>query len=277
MKQTTFEGKVHEAWTYVMDIALFNYSLMFMTAFLAFVLLFALLGIGMYLSVLPAVLVVFAAYMLNRRKQHPLQILEKGNPALRDRLSAAYDNKDQDNFVVKELIRDTNYYLEDLRTDSFFNLRKTGTYVGISIVIVFILLSLMFFGLGIGLPGLFGGVGNSNGGSQGSGSGGSNGGGSANGAGDTSTSQEATLGQGSSQNIYGDVSIAKIEGKNMELEMHPEYGEEGSAGSGTNEKPPGTGIEDNSVQATAAESYAENIPVELEGAIRRYFEKLAGE
>lgn len=276
MESRNFEAKVHEAWTSVTDISLFNYSLLFITVFLVFVLVFALLDVWIYLSLLPAGATVLASYLLKRRGERPLQTLEMGNPALRDRLSAAYDNKGKGNIVVKELIRDTSYYLDDLRTDAFFDVRKTEAYIAVSIIVVFILLSLMFFGPGgFGLPGLFGGDGSS--GSEGTSSGNSENSGSIEGSSDIPQTEDVTLGTGPPQDIYGTPSIAKIEGKDMDLEMHPEYGEEGGVGSNLDTGQSASQVASGTVQSTAAEAYRETIPVELEGAIRQYFEKLAEE
>jgi len=64
----------------------------------------------------------------------------------------------------------------------------------------------------------------------------------------------------------------------MELEIHPEYGEGGDFDMEETEGQEKIDeIRDGFTEATAAESYTENIPVELEGVVRKYFEKLTEE
>jgi hypothetical protein len=253
------------------DIALFDYALLFMTTLLASVLLLMLIDATLYLAPALTGVALAAYYLRGRRHYDPVRSIEKGNPALRERLSAAYDNRSKENLVVRELVKEVAYDLENVNTGAFLDRGRTNAYVVASIIIVFILLSLLFAGFeGLNLGGLMGGSGGSGGSSQGKGSGGGGGGGGQ--AGESESSQEETVGQGSSQNIYGDSSIARIEGQELELEIHPEYGEtEGFDMGGDGE---GISGMEGYVQATAAETYGENLPVELEGSIRRYFEKL---
>jgi len=260
------------------DISLFGYALLFIFAFLASVLFCLLFGVGIHFAFLPPVVAIVALYIKDSRSADALKAVEKGNRALRERLSAAYDNRDKENLVVKELVREVAYDLDDVRTDAFMDRGRTNAFIIGSIIIVFILISLLFAGFeGFGGPGLFGGSGGTgSGGSEGQGTGGGSGGGGANEAGEEESSQETTIGAGPRQDIYGDASIAQIEGQDLELEIHPEYGETSEF---DNEVPEGgeavQNIRAGFVQATAAESYTENIPVELEDSVREYFERLA--
>jgi len=276
MAKDDFEERLRKAWVSVLDIELFNYSLLFITMLLVFVLAFALLGILVLFSLVPAAGITIAAYIRDKRRQSFLRVMEEGNRDLKDRLSAAYDNREKTNFIVSDLVRDATGYLSDFRTDEFLNVGRTSEYVVTSIIIIFILISLMLFSPGgFGLPGLFGGGGGS-GGSQGTGAG-SGGGSGSSGSGESPTTQDTSLGMGGPQDIYGAPSIAKIEGSELELEIHPEYGEQSGFDSDDPAKPTLNDVEPGFVQATAAESYTENIPVELESSIREYFEKLAEE
>jgi len=278
LKDDIITDKLQEPLRALWDISLFGYALLFIFVFLASVLACLLLGFGVHFAFLPPVAIVVVKYIKDSKNADALKSVEKGNSSLRERLSAAYDNRDRENLVVKELVREVAYDLDDVRTDAFMDRGRTNAYIIASIIIVFILISLLFAGFeGFGGPGLFGGWGGTgSGGNEGQGTGGGSGGGGANEAGEEESSQETTIGAGPRQDIYGDSSIAQIEGQDLELEIHPEYGETSEF---DNEVPEGgeavQNIQAGFVQATAAESYTENIPVELEDSVREYFERLA--
>jgi len=71
--------------------------------------------------------------------------------------------------------------------------------------------------------------------------------------------------------------VATIEGEKIQMEIHPEYGDElgiDESGKPKTETPFST-ISSAGYEAVSAESYQENIPVEDETVVRKYFEKLA--
>jgi len=273
-----FEERIHENLIKMRKISLFRYALIFITSLLVSFLALFILGMWIYAAFIPACLIVGVLYLLGRRYLTPIRDMERGNPVLEERLRTAYDNQERDNIITRGLVREVSYDLTDVSSDAFINMKRVNTYVAVSIIVVFILLFLLFAGFGgLGLGGLFGGGGGGgSGGVQGEGSGTGGGGGGLSDVGEMESSQETSIGQGPPENIYGDQSIAQIDGQDMELEMHPEYGEYGDfdmeGGEGGAEE-----IRKGFVQATAAESYTENIPVELEGVVRKYFERLAEE
>jgi hypothetical protein len=277
MKSDELEARVQKVLSFMWDVSLFYYALLFVCSFLVSVLVLYILGIWIYFAFAISVVVVATYFFLWTRGNNALKEMIRGNPRLRDRLEAAYDNRDRENIITRDLIRDVNFELSNIRTDVFVDVKKAGAYITISIIAVFLLISLLFLGFeGFGLPGLFAGSGGGgSGGTEGEGSGTGAGGGGTSGTGDVESSQDTSMGQGSSDDIYGDSSIASIDGEERELEMHPEYGEHGDfdfdgseGGENVDE------IKDGYVQATAAESYTENIPIELEETVRKYFEKL---
>lgn len=279
-KKDGLELRVGKAASLLLDISLFEYALVFITAFLASLLLLAVFGISIFHSFVPAAAAVVMAYIARRAKDKTstLEKIERGNPLLKDSLRAAYDNRKNDNLIVRELVRDVSYNLEDLQTDSYLSLRRTNFYVITSIILVFLILGLMFIGFeGLGLTGFFGGGGGGSGSSESNSQGSGSGGGGTEGSGDTKDSQDTSIGQGGPQDIYGDVSIARIEGNDMDIEIHPEYGEGNEIADSDDSGGRAAEIQEGFIQATAAESYVENIPAELEGAVRRYFEKLVEE
>ena len=272
-----FEERIHANLIKMRKISLFRYALIFITSLLVAFLILFILGVWVYLAFIPACLIVVVLYLLGRRYLNPIKEMERGNPVLEERLRTAYDNREKDNIITRGLVREVSYDLNDVSGDAFINMKRVNTYVAVSIIVVFILLFLLFAGFGgLGLGGLFGAGGGGRGGTQGEGSGTGGGGGGMADVGDMESSQETSIGQGPPENIYGDQSIAQIEGQDMELEMHPEYGEYGDFDMRGDEGGADE-IRKGFVQATAAESYTENIPVELESVVRKYFERLAEE
>jgi len=179
MEEIEFEERLHKNLDTIWDIALFNYALLFITSFLVFGVVFVVLGFLVYYGLFPAIIVVAVTFLRRRKAENQIKIVEKGNPVLEERLSAAYDNIEKDNFIVRGLVREVSSNLNKVKTDSFLNISKIKKYVGISIICVFILLFLLLSGYkGLGLDGFLGsGQGGHGGGNQGTGSGTGSGGG----------------------------------------------------------------------------------------------------
>jgi len=251
----------------VKKISLFDITLPSVVAFLAFALILIVFKIEFYYSVIPTAFVI-AFFAFRKHKENPLRALERTNPNLRERLRTAYDNRSKDNFIVRDLMRDMSKELLNINTDRLLNFQKTTVYVSIIIVLVFILLALTFLD--------FQGVDNL--GDSPSGSGGGSGGGTSTDISNQQTSPDSSAGVRASTDIYGDRSVATIEGEELELELHPEYGGENEIGE---EETMGEGevnnVRSTFVQSTAAESYTENIPTRLEEIVRTYFQRLTEE
>jgi hypothetical protein len=277
MNPQDFERKLNEVLGLIWDIKIFDYAVVFIMCLLISVLVLFVLGISIYYSFIPSAVIVAGIYIVKGRNEDHIQIMEGGNPALKERLETAYDNrKREDNFIVRELMREVTADLNNIHSDAFLDIKRVNSYVAVSVIVVFILLSLLFLGFeGVGLPGLFGSFGGGDGGNSGTGSGSGGGGGGAEDAGDVETAQDKSIGKGPPQDIYADRSIAKIEGQELEMEIHPEYGEQEGVDQTASSRGKAEDIAEGFVQATAAESYDEDIPVELESVVRKYFEKLA--
>ncbi len=269
------DQRVRSAVRKVLDVKLFEYSLLAMAAFLVSALVFMVFMISPYMAFVPAACATAFAYYREGWGDAPIRAIERGNPALRDRLSAAYDNKDSPNFIVRGLMGEVARDMDEMRTDAFLNTKRVDTYVGISIICVFAILSLLFTGFrGFDLPGAFGSIISPTASrSQAS----TGGGGGSGGEGEPIETAKSSSGMGASQDIYGDVSMATLQGQDMELELHPEYGEGEDLGVGEeHEELPGE-WGDGILEPSAAETYSENIPAELERAVRAYFDRLAEE
>lgn len=262
----------------IKKISLFEISLPSIVAFLAFALILIVFKIEFYYSTLPTALVV-VFLLIRKSRENPLRSLEWTNPNLRERLRTAYDNRNKDNFIVRDLMRDMSKELLNMNTDRLLNFQRTTVYISITVALVFILLVLTFTGFE-GISPLLGGPSSSAGGGGGGSSTDSSGGGG--GGSDDSSSQETSpesgAGGGEATNIYSDRSIARIEGEELELELHPEYGGENEiGGEETRGQEEVNEIRNTFVQSTAAESYTENIPTRLEEIVRNYFQRLTEE
>ena len=249
----------------------FFVMLIFLIAFLVF----SVIGIDFQWAFAVA-LVGFAVILIkNKSRLSALRTLESGNPKLREKLRTAHDNKGTDNVIVASLVEDVSKDLKAFDNSAFFDVKKTSTYIFLSILLVFLLLSMMFVGFeGLDISIILGSSSSSGGGTGGGGSGA---GGSGSGGAGEDTDPQGGLGSASAD-IYGAPSIAIIEGQEIEMEIHPEYGGE----SGLNEEESTSseaveGIRNSFVYGSAAESYSENIPVQLEEVVRAYFEKVTAE
>ena len=274
-----FIEEVSEGRGLVKKIYLFEIMLPSAIAFLVFAILFIFFKTEFYYSAIPTAFVV--AFLVFRKfRENPLRALERANPNLRERLRTAYDNRREDNFIVRDLMRDMSRELLNINTERLLNFQRTTVYISIIIVLIFILLLLTFMnfeGLGpiLGEPSASSGGGAGGGGGVGTDSSGGGGRGESS---SEETSPQSGAGGGEATDIYSDRSVARIEGEELELELHPEYGGENEIGE---EETGGQGavneVRETFVQSTAAESYTENIPTRLEEIVRNYFQKLTEE
>jgi len=108
MEDIEFEERLHKNLDTIWDISIFNYFLLFVTSFLVFAVILAVLGIVFYFGFVPALLIVAISYFRNKKSQSHIRTVERGNPSLKERLSAAYDNMERDNFIVRGLVREVS-------------------------------------------------------------------------------------------------------------------------------------------------------------------------
>lgn len=274
MLKEKLEEQISDLLRSLWDISIFYYALLFVLLLLASSIALITFKIPYIYAFIPAGIATVFVYLRQRGADH-IRDLERGNTSLRERLRTAYDNRFRDNVIVNDLMRGVIGDLKEVNTDTFLNLRRTTIYVVASIVLVFLLLLLQFTGFGgFDLP--F--IGDSTKGGLGGGGqspGGGSGGGGSGGSGEDQSSPENSVGQSQAGEIYSDRSIAQIEGEEMQLELFPEYGGETEIGEeGAQNQEAINEIQNRYVQSTAAQSYSENIPTQLEEIVRKYFEKL---
>ena len=181
-------------------------------------------------------------------------------PGLDEPLKTAYDNRGIENVVVDDLAEMVTAEMDEIAYSSFLNRKRITSRVVLIILLALFIVSLAVANFsvaesarGVQLP-LIGG-------------GGSEGGG---GGGDLIDGE----GTGSSGDIYGEPSVASIEGTNLDLTMYTGIGSEFSI---------------REVSETAAQEFTESptFPVEVTGSgtsqeqitdaelVGRYFEELA--
>jgi len=267
-----FDERVSSTLGTIWRIYLFETAAASIATFLLASFVLLVFGMEILLAFLPAAVIVLFLYIRGKNAYESVKEVEKGNPDLKDRLQAAYDNKSKDNFIVRELVREVSYELDSVDQEAFVDMGRLYTYVTVSIVSAFLLVFMLF----AGFEGL--GVGGSGGSGSGAGTGGqvSGGGGGGSGEGEGQTDQDLEISEAGSQDIFGDASTIRIEGDEIDLEIHPGYGEGGGFGSWNGEDDDRLReIQSGFIQATAAGTYTENIPIEMEGVVRSYFERIS--
>ena len=181
-------------------------------------------------------------------------------PGLDEPLKTAYDNRGIENVVVDDLAEMVTAEMDEIAYSSFLNRKRITSRVVLIILLALFIVSLAVANFsvaesarGVQLP-LIGG-----GGSEGGGGGGD---------------MIDGAGTGSSGDIYGEPSVASIEGTNLDLTMYTGIGSEFSI---------------REVSETAAQEFTESptFPVEVTGSgtseeqitdaelVGRYFEELA--
>jgi hypothetical protein len=82
-----------------------------------------------------------------------LPLIENAYPALRYRLSAAYDNREQDNVVMRDLSKQVSSMLDGVAYSSFFPEKDFLKRVGIILLLCFLVVSLAF--MDVSMPASF--------------------------------------------------------------------------------------------------------------------------
>jgi len=203
---------------------------------------------------------ILLAMFTRRRHDGVCASVGAAYPGLDEPLKTAYDNRGIENVVVDDLAEMVTAEMDEIAYSSFLNRKRITSRVVLIILLALFIVSLAVANFsvaesarGVQLP-LIGG-------------GGSEGGG---GGGDLIDGE----GTGSSGDIYGEPSVASIEGTNLDLTMYTGIGSEFSI---------------REVSETAAQEFTESptFPVEVTGSgtseeqitdaelVGRYFEELA--
>ena len=297
--------RLEEVRKVVSKLKLFTIVLDSIIVFILSSIFFVLFGIEPVLAIIPSLIYFILRSISVVRDGRDRNVIEKRitqrYPSLDERLQTAYDNRERSNLIINRLISDVSQRMDNISYSSFVESKNISLKVFIIIFLLFALLTINFFHIReVSLnfqkdlskfidtalststendKGFFGdgdewemSKGNSK--NEQKKIGGESGGkipgfsegpipGMGGGAGETPGGD-----------IYGAPSSARIEGQDIEMEVHPEYGGE-------------IDIKDVNEEVNAVEfklpeeiksSYIpEQEPIEYEEIIRRYFEKLSCE
>lgn len=254
-------------------------------------------------SIFYAILLVFAYLLLSVRNINRCCItvdkISEEYPEIEEQLKSAYDNKDRRDIIVNSLLLDVSKGMDKMRYSSFFETGRMTIRILIAVFLVFALLSINLINFADTSSSLYrnwnflSNIGNLNLGSSkdsrdvgnewqignytapkemervGTESGGQRPGVSQG----PEPGRGGGVGEEPNKNIYGTPSSAKIEGKDIKMEMHPEFGGEIKI-KDTNQ---GTTPEEFSISSAKSAKTPEQEPVEYQEIIKRYFERLLEE
>lgn len=104
-------------------------------------LIFNYIGVKfMWILSLPLLIYLVITLKINFNK-NVLKIIEGHYPFLKERLSTAYDNKEEKNVVIEDLARDISTDMDKVRYSSFISTNRLGIRVIIALLLVTIVLS----------------------------------------------------------------------------------------------------------------------------------------
>ncbi|MCS4541021.1 MAG: hypothetical protein HY929_01665 [Euryarchaeota archaeon] len=244
---------------------------------LIFSLVFLLINIPVVYAVI--IFTIYAILAIIKRKTNIFRIIEENYEYFRERLRTAYDNKERSSIIIKHLNEEITKKMDNaVEYSSFLDARKIRLKVFLSIFLVFIFLFFSFMNIKVvDAPNLLSSIvtkkpvevpssieeeGKNK---------------------PTASAQRKKSpggGKEAFEDIYGQSSIAKIEGEKINLELYvgagelkvrdlKDFKERKESFSTISPSFPAT--------PTIAESYSENIPEKYEEVVRKYFEKLTEE
>ena len=236
---------------------------------------YSILGFGVVFETLGLIFLAFALSLIltairhyRAEKKDAIALLEETHPVLRERLRTAYDNRNTDNIIVRDLIGGVIIDSKPLQSSSFLDRRKLTKDL---IVIVFAVTVLAYV-VGTGYqttlsPTDLNGVidklplvSNSNSDLYPV---------DENGGTSNNTSQE---------NIFGKPAVVVVEGKDVDLTIPPGTGQGFTSqeeGEQMNESFTQSGMVN--PEAEASKAYYDNLPEGYRNVIQSYFEGLAEE
>lgn len=262
---------------------------------------FLLLGIDIILAIIPSLiyLVLKLILILRFRDRKIIEEIAQKYPSLDERLQTAYDNREGSNLIIDKLIPGVSNEIDNIYYSSFVESKDMSLKVFTIIFMLFILLTINFanikeFGINLqeDLFKKFGDLSSLASSDRGLSEVGNNEWERGN---ESTKDEEETVGgesggeipgfgegpipgRGSgageipSKDIYGAPSSARIEGQDIEMEIHPEYGGDIEV---KDVKEEVNAAEFKIPEEIKAASTPEQEPVEYEEVIRRYFEKLS--
>ncbi|MDD5617086.1 MAG: hypothetical protein PHH85_12900 [Candidatus Methanoperedens sp.] len=214
--------------------------------FLSLFLIFSYTGVdSLWALLLPPVLFFFIA-LKYRSDTNIIKLVEKSYPALRERLGALYDNREEKNAVVDDLAASVNSDLDYVKYSSFISTWSLGIRTAVILLLVTFLLSSAFthspnIPVQSESPGR--------------------------------VSLQESMGAGSSQDIFEEPSVVNIGNDSQGILIYRSQGSEpnvrggGKQASGYSKLfPP---------EATSSETYSEAVPSKYQLIVKNYFTNLS--
>lgn len=236
---------------------------------------YSILGFGVVFETLGLIFLAFILSLIltairhyRAEKKDAIALIEETHPVLKERLRTAYDNRNTDNIIVRDLIGGVIIDSKPVQSSSFLDRRKLTKDL---IVIVFAV-TILAYVAGTGYqttlsPTDFNGVidklplvSNSNS--------------------DLYPVEEngGTSNNTSRENIFGKPAVVVVEGKEVDLTIPPGTGQgftSQETGEQTNESFTQSGLVN--PEAEASQAYYDNLPEGYKNVIQSYFEGLAEE
>lgn len=257
-------------------------------------------SIPVFYALLPGFAYILISISNTKQCSITVDKISEKYPEIEEQLKTACDNKDKKDIIVTSLLSDVSTGMDKMQYSSFFEAGRMTIRILIVVFLSFILLSTnlinfadtnsilnrnLNFLINLGDLDIIGN-------SKDSGAGrnqwevgnytspkemekaGTEGGGQRPGV---SQGPEPGRGGGTGEdpnkNIYSNPSSAKIEGKDIKMEMHPEFGGEIEIKDTSQDTTPG----EFSISSAKSAKTPEQEPVEYQAVIKRYFERLLEE
>jgi hypothetical protein len=234
-----------------------------------------ILGFGVVFETLGLIFLAFALSLIltavrhyRAEKKDAISLIEETHPVLKERLRTAYDNRNTDNIIVRDLIGGVIIDSKPVKSSSFLNRKKLAKNLAVIILAVSILAYVAGTGYQTTLsPTDLNGVienipfvSDSNS--------------------DLFPVEEngGTSNNESQEKLFGEPAVIVVEGKEVDLKIPP------GAGQGFTSQEPGKQMNESFIQsglvnpeAAASQTYYENLPEGYRNVIQSYFEGLAEE
>lgn len=222
-------------------------------------------GIVLFLSAFVISLPVTAIIHLKDRKLNTVRAIEEKNSLLKDRLSAAYDNRHVSNIIVNDLSRNVADIVVKLQPATFLNMARI--YQGVAFLVIISSTSVVInhydYRTDINPPQeLLDYLGNGD---------------SSSGSDLVIMEQTTNNSDNTKENLTGKTAIVVVEGKQVDLTLPPGSGTgfiQGDQANNTPEDFKPSSAYDISVMSSSI--YSEELPEGYESIIRQYFEEMAG-
>lgn len=210
-------------------------------------------------------LILTAIRHYRAEKKDAISLIEETHPVLKERLRTAYDNRNTDNIIVRDLIGGVIIDSRPVKSSSFLNRRKLTKDLFVIIFAVFILAYVAGTGYQTTLSptdlnGVIEKLSDSNA--------------------DLYPVEEngGTSNNSSQENLFGKPAVIVVEGKEVDLKIPPGSGQgftSQETGEQMNESFTQSGLVN--PEAAASDAYYDNLPEGYRDVIQSYFEGLAEE